>query len=104
MKIRIAEKNVVVDSSVITTTQCQSGTSYYRIEYKYNGEVVYGCNSSAMYGTPSAIEALTWEKEVYVEDDNTGGITLSNKPGKKFILVKKTNRDLLIEALNEIEI
>ena len=103
MKIRIAEKNVVVDSSVIVTTQCSTGTSYYRIEYKYNGEVVYGCGSNALYGTPSALEALTWEKEVYVED-GTGGITLSNKPGKKFVLVKKTNRDLLIEALNEIEI
>lgn len=77
MKIRIAEKNVTVDSRVITTTQCPAGTSYYRIEYTYNGEVVYGCNSKAMYGTPSAIEVLTWEKEVYVEDDSAGSITLS---------------------------
>jgi hypothetical protein len=99
MKIKINE-NLIVDTICTQTTTCPAGTAYWRIDYRINGETIYSCSSGAIYGQPSPIEALDWERDVW---DRTlaGNWTCNGKP-QIGNYRKATNRALLMEAVAQL--
>ena len=104
MKIKIKNadgKEIVLDTTVTATSPMYGGGQYYRITYSINGDTVYECAGGCTHTPPSAIAALAWEREVR---DDTIDVHKWECNGKtnKGDYVKRTNRELLIQALSQI--
>jgi len=102
MKIKINDK-ITVEAITTKTHECPAGTAYWQIDYRINGETVYSCSSGAMYGQPSPIAALDWEREVWDKSILVrrwiDGATGEKKTGD---YVKRTNRELLLAAIAQL--
>jgi hypothetical protein len=95
MKIKIND-TLTVEAVCTQTATCPSGTAYWRIDYRINGETIYSCSSGPIYGKPSPIEALTWERKIW---DATLPGSRYTTPGD---FRTGTNRDHLLAAVSQL--
>jgi hypothetical protein len=83
------DRGPVTLEAATAATATTPGGSYWRIEYRLNGETLYACNSRLLPpGTqPGPLEALDWKR------------TLKDEYGKEYT---GTNREHLLDVLEEV--
>lgn len=105
IKITIADgRDIILNVQATITTPTPSGRAYWRIDYLLaDGGCVYSAHSGAIHGTPSPVEALDWEKEIWVDDPKgTAEKHNHDKTITKGCYRRTTNRAELLKALEAV--
>lgn len=100
MKIKIND-DLTVDAVTTQTSTTPAGLAYWRIDYRIKGETLYSCSSGAIWGQPSPIEALGWEREVW-DATLPGKWRQLDGTIKSGDYVKRKNRELLLDAAAQL--